>query len=262
MTNKRCEFLKFNLVLFKYRLSLGLLLSYTIVFIASAQEITMAFGKNIPPYIFEQENKGIEIDIISASLAYKGHTLKPHYFPLSRIPIAFKNKQVDAVMGDMGDDLMSFGGFYAEPAVTYENVFISLKGKNIKLKTPNDLDFLKVVAFQEAVKRYPLWLKKVKDEYRLLSISDQIRQVKLLNLGRYDVVLSDRYIFKYFAKQVRNHNIIEVGDYHEHQFTTIDPNHYRPVFRDKNIRDDFNLGLQQLKENGELKAIYQKYINL
>lgn len=89
----------------------------------------MAFGENIPPYVFEKQDKGIEIDIISAALAYKGHTLKPLYFPLARIPMAFKNKQVDATMGDMGIDLTMHGGFYASPAVTYDNVFISLKSK-------------------------------------------------------------------------------------------------------------------------------------
>ncbi len=84
----------------------------------------MAFGQEIPPYIFQKHNKGIEIDIISAALAYKGHTLKPMYFPLGRVPIAFKSKIVDAAMGDMGIDLNTHGGFYADPAIIYHNVFL------------------------------------------------------------------------------------------------------------------------------------------
>jgi len=35
---------------------------------------------------------------------------------------------------------------------------------------------------------------------------------------------------------------------------------YRPVFRDKQVRDDFNAGLKQLKETGRYKAIYERYL--
>ena len=95
---------------------------------ASAKEVLMAFSQEIPPYIFQKQNKGIEIDIISAALAVKGHTLKPLYFPLGRIPIAFTSNLVDAAMGDMGVNLEPKGGFYANPAVIYNNVFITLNG--------------------------------------------------------------------------------------------------------------------------------------
>jgi len=247
----------------------SVLLKYCALFIftllpstTNAKDVLMAFGQDIPPYIFTKHDKGIEIDIISAALAHKGHTLKPLYFPLGRIPIAFRNKLVDAAMGDMGINLKSDGGFYAEPAVIYDNVFITLKSRNISIKKPKDLDFLQVVSFQGAEKRYPNWLKKVAEENRFFGISDQLSQVKLLHLERYDVVLSDRYIFKYFVKQMMLMNVLEVGEVDEHKFTTADPDDYRPVFRDKKIRDDFNLGLKKLKESGEFQKIYDKYMKL
>ncbi len=228
----------------------------------SAKDILMAFGQNIPPYIFEKHDKGIEIDIISAALAYKGHTLKPLYFPLARIPITFQNHQVDAIMGDMGVDLKIYGGFYANPAVIYDNVFISLKNKNLSITQPSDLDLLHVVSFQGAEKRYPNWLDKVAKEERLFSISNQFTQVKLLHLGRYDVVLSDRYIFRYFTKRMQLLNELTIGEIDEHSFTTAIPDDYRPVFRDEKIRDDFNLGLKKLKESGEFQKIHDNYMIL
>lgn len=227
-----------------------------------AKEVLMAFSQEIPPYIFEKHDKGIEIDIISAALAYKGHTLKPLYFPLGRIPISFRHNVVDAAMGDMGVDLKLYGGYYANPAVIYDNVFITLKSRNISIKTPKDLDSLQVVSFQGAEKRYPYWLKKVAEEGRFFGISDQLSQVKLLHLGRYDVVLSDHYIFKYFVEQMKLMNIQKVYDVDVHKFTTAIPENYRPVFRDKEVRDDFNLGLKKLKESGEFQKIYNNYIKL
>lgn len=230
--------------------------------IASAKDVLMAFGQNIPPYVIEKHDKGIEIDIIAAALAYKGHTLKPLYFPLARIPIAFQEHLVDAAMGDMGVDLELLGGFYANPAVIYENIFITLKSRNIVINKPSDLDSLNVVSFQGAEKRYPSWLKKVADENRFFGISNQVSQVKLLHFKRYDVVLSDRYIFRYFVKQMKLMNVLEMSEVDEHEFTTVNPDDYRAVFRDEKIRDDFNLGLKKLKESGGLKKIYDNYMML
>jgi polar amino acid transport system substrate-binding protein len=225
-----------------------------------AKDVFMAFGQDIPPYIFQKYDKGIEIDIISAALAYKGHTLKPMYFPLGRVPIAFKQGLVDAAMGDMGVDLKDSGGFYAQPAVIYDNVFFTLKSKGVIIDKPSDLDLLTVVSFQGAEKRYPKWLNKAKEETRFYGISDQLTQVKLLHFGRYDVVLSDRYIFKYFVKQMMLMNNLELSEVDEHEFTTVDTEDYRPIFRDKKVRDDFNLGLKEIKKNGKFQKIYNSYM--
>jgi polar amino acid transport system substrate-binding protein len=228
---------------------------------ANTKEVLMAFSQEIPPYIFQKENKGIELDIIAQALAYKGHTLNPAYYPLGRVPIAFTSKVVDAAMGDMGINLTSKGGFYAEPAVIYDNVFITLKSRNISIKKPSDLNSLLVASFQGAEKRYETWLKKVVDENRFFGVSEQLKQVELLSLGRFDVVLCDRFIFQHFVKQhelIGNTESIEID---EHPFITVNPMDYRPVFRDKKIRDDFNEGLIKLKESGGFEKIYDNYMN-
>jgi polar amino acid transport system substrate-binding protein len=236
-------------------------LASLITYASSAKDVVMAFSHEIPPYIFEKENNGIEIDIIAAALAYKGHTLIPRYFPLGRIPFVFSNKLVDAAMGDMGVELETKGGFYADPAVIYQNIFVTLKSSDLVITSPKDLDSVTVVSFQGAQRRYPKWLDKVQKENRLYGISDQFTQVKLLHMRRYDVVLSDRYIFQYFFEKLKNSNDIETIDVDEHNFTSNNPKDYRPVFRDKTVRDDFNMGLSKLKESGEFNRIYDKYIN-
>lgn len=248
-----------EIVLFKYAVFFVITL---LSCLSTAKDVLMAFSQEIPPYILQELDAGIEIDIISAALAFKGHTLKPLYFPLGRVPIAFRSGIVDAAMGDMGEELKLHGGFYAEPTVVYDNVFITLKNRNISIKEPEDLDSLLVLSFQGAEKRYPAWLKKVAETDRLFGISDQLSQAKLLHMGRYDVVLSDRYIYRYFVKQMKLNDVQEIHDVKEHQFTTADPADYRPVFRDKKMRDDFNLGLKNLKESGEFQKIYNNYILL
>ncbi|HEY9103492.1 ABC transporter substrate-binding protein [Chitinimonas sp.] len=225
----------------------------------AAAEVTMAFGEKIPPFCFPQTNSGIEIEVIGEALAYKGHVLVPRYYPFARVPVAFKERQVDATMSDLGEDLTPYGANYAEPAVFYDNVLITLRSRNLSLRRPEDLKGLTVIAFNGAAHRYPQWLEPVKKAGNYYEQNDQEIQVKTLMKGRYDVVLSDRNIFRYFSLQLKKQGfpLLPVV---EQPFTQINPKDYRPVFRDPQIRDDFNAGLKRLKESGRYQAIYDKYL--
>lgn len=220
----------------------------------------MAFGEKIPPFCFPETNSGIELEVIGEALAYKGHRLVPKYFPFARIPLAFKERAVDAAMTDLGEDLTPVGAFYGEPAVFYDNVFISLKERGLVIKRPQDLHGLTVISFQGAANRYPDWLGPVKKDGRYFEQNDQELQVLTLDRGRYDVVLSDRNIFKYFTLKLKRDRGLAPKPTEEHRFVTFNPRDYRPLFRDKKIRDDFNAGLAHLKETGRFQAIYDEYL--
>lgn len=138
-----------------------------------AREVSMAFGEKIPPFCFPETNSGIELEVIGESLAYKGHVLKPKYYPFGRITLAFKSGKVEAAMTDLGEDMTKFGAFYGDPAVVYDNVFITLKERKIVIKKPEDLKGLSVFAFQGALKRYPAWLRAVKEAGNYHEFHDQ-----------------------------------------------------------------------------------------
>lgn len=240
---------------------LGTLL-LTVMLCAGARgtEVSMAFGDRIPPFCFPETNSGIELEVIGEALAYRGHSLKPVYFPFARVPRSFKTYKVDAAMTDGGEDLRPFGAHYGDSAVVYDNVFITLARRNLKIRTPADLKGLTVISFQGAAKRYPQWLGPVVDAGNFFEQNDQAIQVRTLDLGRYDVVLSDRTIFKYFSRQYQSETGRETNPVVEHPFTQVNPEDYRPLFRDAKIRDDFNAGLKQLKASGRFRQIYDKYL--
>ncbi len=239
---------------------LGMLLLAALI-PARAATVSMAFGEKIPPYILPESNSGIELDVIGEALAFRGHVLKARFLPLPRVPLAFKTGSVDAAMTDLGEDLTPQGAFYGEPAVLYDNVLISLKERNLQIRKPEDLRGLRVIAFVGAIKRFPAWLEPVKAAGNYFEQNDQALQVLTLDKGRYDVVLSDRNIFRYFTLQLKRDHGLLPKPTTEFNFTRIDPNNYRPVFRDSKIRDDFNAGLKQLKDSGRYTAIYHKYLN-
>lgn len=226
---------------------------------AMATEVRMAFGDRIPPFCFPESNSGIELEVIGEALAYRGHVLKPVYFPLARVPIAFKTGLVDAAMTDAGEDMHAAGAYYGDSAVVYDNVLITLAARNLKIHTPSDLNGMTVIAFQGAAKRYPQWLGPVQAEGRLIEQNDQSIQVRTLDMGRYDVVLSDRTIFRYFSLKQQQESGQIPQPVEEHAFTVLKPADYRPLFRDPKVRDDFNAGLRQLKATGRFRQIYEKY---
>jgi polar amino acid transport system substrate-binding protein len=226
----------------------------------NSAEIKMSFGGEIPPYTFPKTNSGIELEVIGAALAYKGHILKPSYHILKQVPEVFKNKIVDAAMTDLGEDLSKEGAYYGNPAVWYDNVIISLKENNLSIKKPEDLGGLIITSFQGAVKRYPKWLKPVKAEYNYFEQNNQQLQVLVLHKERVDLILSDINIYKYNVNKLKKEKNFIAKPIKIHHFIKVNLMNYRPVFRNKEIRDDFNEGLKYIKETGLYQKIYDKYL--
>lgn len=227
---------------------------------AGAETVSMAFGEKIPPFCFPETNSGIELEVIGEALAFRGHQLRPKYYPFARIPVAFRNRDVAAAMTDLGEDMTAEGAFYGNPAVVYDNVFVTLKERRLQIRQPADLQGLTVLSFAGAAKRYPAWLERVRQAGNYYEQNDQALQVLTLDRGRYDVVLSDRSIFRYFSLRLAREQGVAPKATVQHSFVKVNPMDYRPVFRSSAIRDDFNAGLKQLKDSGRFDAIYRKYL--
>lgn len=240
-------------------LSLLILFFALTSFSLKADVVRVAFGERLPPFVIPESHSGIEIDIVREALAISGHEFIPQYYPMARIAISFKSRKVDVVMMDVGEDMSVFGGHYGDPPVIYDNVFITLKESNITIKKPDDLKNLMVNSFIGAQKRYPKWLGPLSAE-KYSEKNDQSVQPLVLEMKRYDVVLCDKNIFKYYFKLAQKSPRFKGLPVVEHSFTVENPDDYRPVFYDKKIRDDFNLGLKTLQKNGRIKAIYDKYL--
>jgi polar amino acid transport system substrate-binding protein len=228
---------------------------------AAGATVRMAFGDNLPPYILVREDAGIEIEIVRAALAYRGHVLQASYLPMGRIPIEFVLGHVDAIMMDVGEEMGRHGGHYGTPPVLYDNVFYTLKERGLVIKRPKHLHNLRIISFVGAAKRFPSWLSRIDHSSQYVESNNQAAQPDLLALGRYDAALCDRTIFQYnmnlrAAKAPLAAPIAVVA----HPFVQADPLDYRPVFRSAKVRDDFDAGLAELRRSGRYRAIYRKYL--
>lgn len=225
-----------------------------------ADEVRMAFGEKLPPYILPETHSGIEIDIIKEALAYRGHKLIPEFLPMARLTITYKNKNVDALMMDVGEPVAEKDGHYSDIPVVYQNTFITLKKRKIIISKPSDLKGLLINGFVGAEKRFPEWLSLPSKTNNYFEKSDQSLQVQQLLLGRIDVALSEPNIFKYYYLQTKTNNDFS-SEIEIHQVIKENPLNYRPVFRSKKIRDDFNIGLKALKKSGRIQEIYGRYLS-
>ena len=220
----------------------------------NAAEIKVGQGV-LPPYGIKETNSGIEVDIVRAALAKKGHTIVVRFVPFGRVGKDFEDGKIDAA-----NTLTPGSGVkaeYSDSHITYQNVATTLKDGGPAIGSISDLGSHKVVAFSNAsVYLGDEFAKMAKANKNYREVADQAAQNKLLMTGRTDVVVGDIRIFKFYNKSIADQVEIKETAYH----TVFKPTEYYVAFKDAKLRDDFNAGLKELKSSNEYEAIIAKYI--
>lgn len=220
---------------------------------------------SIPPWVIQDSQSGIELEILKKSLAPFGYEISPSFVPFARAYYLFDAGKLDLVINAKKGAVKT--GFFSDPAVRFQNIAISLAEKNfpesINIKNLYDKA---VVAFQNASKLLGPEFKAMADanpDYQ--EIAKQHLQIRLLYFRDVDFIVMDKSIFGYYwneaykealttsrhvsvyEKEIRIHNIFPPSD-------------YSFVFKNENIRNEFNQGLETLRENGDYEKIVKKYL--
>lgn len=200
-------------------------------------EVHVGMGLPKPPYIMESGTAGLDYDIARKAMAAGGYKLD-----------------------GMLSTTEGIGGhlYFSDSYIVYQNVATTLTSRNIKLRQIEDLANYSVAAFQSANlllgERFNAIASNHSD-YR--EVPSQITQDKLLFMGRVDVVVGDRLIFRYFIDKLEPQiDASQAVTYHN-----IFPESPRKaVFRDARVRDAFNAGLGIIRSNGTYDAIMKQYL--
>jgi polar amino acid transport system substrate-binding protein len=220
--------------------------------------IRVGVSFSIPPWVVQESNSGIELELLSAALKFDGYTVRPVYVPFERSFALFETGEVDAVVNARPGAVSS--GYYSDVFVYFQNVAISLARRGFDRQIPMEkLLNSKVVAFQRASEFLGEKFKVIADsnpDYE--EVANQQLQINLLFFRDVEFIVMEQEIFRFFHQQA-----IEQADLNSSTRNTLKqavtlhpmfaPTPYRIVFRDKKTRDDFNRGLQRLKDEG----IYQ-----
>ncbi len=225
-----------------------------------AQEVTVGVGFALPPYVIQEDNSGIELDIINAIFSLKGHTSKIIYWPNARVFSAFEAGQVD-VASNVKKGLLR-RGYYSDTVVTFHNAAISLKKNKGFIKNINDLKHEGVLAFQNASRVLGTeFTHMASTNENYAESADQSNHVVMLYRGRVDFIISDIAIFYYHRKQALISNRLNPKEIDKPvNFNRIfSENHYVFAFLDEKIKNDFNEGLKEIRKNGLYDRILKKY---
>lgn len=219
-------------------------------------EVKIAFNNALTPYSIEKTENGIEVEIVREALQKAGYKLVPVFGSVERKESLYEQKMVDAIATVNKDSAIHAS--YSDPYVTFQNVAITLKSRNLSISNLKDLTGLKVSAFQGAT-------HYLGDSFRRFAQSDplyseenqQLNQNWLLGEGKVDVIIADRTIFTYL-NQVLGKSVFgePLSPVVIHPIFPKTP--YRVGFHDVALRDKFNAGLKKLNKE-DIETIYARY---
>ena len=249
----------------KFALSL---VSLSLSCVTLAKDLRIVIGAELPPYVFNQMSAGIEVDIIKEALKVKGHTVSFQFVPYLHLQSRLYNRELDGIaqntIFDIGKEA-DITVYESDTTIKYHNFAITFLDKNFQMESINDLANKKVLAFQNA-SRYLgsvyAAMADSNDEYR--EYPKQSFQVKQLYAGKVDVVISEKRIFNYWKGQAESEGSLDLKDIKKKlKFHNIFEASSRNVkFLDRNIRKDFNYGLEFIKATGLYQSIINKYENM
>lgn len=234
--------------------------------------ITIAFGDNTLPYTLpnskDEAHQGISVDVIREALANAGYKMSPKFVPYARRLILYKSgegsQRIDAAVDVIGGYVKEYDlkGYLSVPTLAYQNVVISLKARDLKIKKIADLKPFSVLAWQGAsTVMGEEYAKMAAANPNYSETADQSSQVKRLFLKRIDVIQMADTIYLYWKKVISQ----EIGD----AINTDQPVDMEPVFpsisysvlfKDDKVRQAFDREYLKLVQNGRLNAIIAHYI--
>lgn len=210
-----------------------------------------------PPYVIESEGRGLEVDIVREALAVTGHSLKIDFFDRAFLRNAIEYGRTDAAAG-LAEGVE--GLYYSDTYISFQNQIISRAADKIKLSSLADLKGRRFTAWKGAH-------KVMGEEYRLatengtspsyLEYDNQLVQNKMFWSHRIDLIIIDSFIFNWF-RDALSEDFITTDEIANHPLLP-EKTDYRIAFKDKDIRDAFNVGLTKLKRTGRYEALQNYY---
>ena len=217
--------------------------------------LRIGFGTNKPPYVFEDEKRGLEFDIVVGAARKAGFEVRPVFAPLARLHTMLADHDVDAI-ATTGPQT-GIQACYSTPYIEYHNVAMALTARHLPIRTVADLAGYSVSSFQRSRDLLgPDYARMAEANSRYREEANQITRNLLLFSGRIDVIVGDRRIIGFFnhiaAKQVDVTQPVTV-------YEMFAPIYYSVGFVDPARCAAFDAGLAELRKSGDYARIEQIY---
>ena len=219
------------------------------------EEYDIVVGKNKPPYVMINGDKGFEIELIRTIFTSLGKDVNFLFAPYGRNSKIFQNNIADAIM-TMNSDLVASPYFLSDAYVTYENVAITQKSRNIKLITVADLANYSIYAFDQSSKVLGKeYAEAIMHSPNYTEVQDQRVQVRVLYAGKVDVVIIEKNIFNHLS--ALSGRLEGFSDFDVHYL--FPKNNYSIAFKYSDEVKTFNTALAKFKMSGQYQKLLSKY---
>ncbi len=225
----------------------------------SQKKLNIAFTFSLPPYLNADHQSGVEYEIIAAALNAAGlsvdSVVNVHY---RRAMQLIEQGSIDAIVSNLNNhsyDSLSVPLYPSKTTLSYVDCAITKASRNIKLDTVDDYQELSIWAFKSASEVLGRAFKDMTQKNpNYTEDYNQSLQTQVLSMGRIDVAISDRNIF---VARIDPESGLNKADFHFHPITDPTPRTLR--FAKADLAEQFNRGLQMLKNNGQYTALLEKH---
>lgn len=221
--------------------------------------ITLAIGAFIPPYAIQENNSGIEHDIIKEAFKRNNQEVKFIFLPNKRGIEHYRAGLVDGVVNVK--PLMLENGYLSDVVIDFKNVVTSLYHFSGDIYSQSDLRPYNILSYQTAsISLGSEFRANVSEFHGYKETADQSQQVIQLVNGTADLIISDLYITEWYLKRLIELEKVPPTTVLKH-YHILSDNKYRIVFRNVTNRDIFDANLRKMREDGTYEAIYDRYIS-
>lgn len=224
---------------------------------AAEQPVRIGVGQALQPFTLPESNSGLLVEIVRAAFAVSGVKTQFLFLPNARIPLEFNAKRIDISTMSKHDPTAKVS-FTHWPVLSFTNMAMSLKTRQLSINSIQDLAKYRVVAFQDARlflgPEFAAMAGRNKGYYELSRVPS-----RMLLLGHTDVMVSQADIFRFNLTSEAKAGSAPV--FGEIEFHPVFPgaNHYWFAFHSPVLRDQFEAGIAALYASGEIDAIFARF---
>ncbi|MFB2865511.1 substrate-binding periplasmic protein [Aeromonas sp. MdU4] len=223
-----------------------------------AKQLKVGVSFAIPPYVIEQQTRGIELDLLKEAFVGSGYEPSFEFLPLERTFRMFESGTLDAII-NVKEEMVD-PDFLTHPVITFHNKVFTLA--NNRVGTIDDLQRMRVTAFQRArIILGSTFATMANQNPHYEEVAKQQGQVHQLLRGRVDAVVLEERVFNYYLTQLIAAPL--AGEhYHPELVRRADlfpPTVYHFAFRSADARQLFNAQLATMKRDGRYQQIFEAY---
>lgn len=221
------------------------------------RSIPIAIRHDVQPYVSEEGNGGLELDLVKAIFAQMPY--EPEFVQLPRVRMiqTFNAHSVDGVL--TSNVTLDGEGCLTDWYIQHQNVGVTLADREIPLQSLTDVSDLSIITFDGATRFLgPEFASEAQKSPRYIESSDQNIHVSLLYLGYFDAAIGDEWILKLAqVNQKEKTGVYQPLTIHRILPTTL----YAARFHDPEVCSAFNAGLKTVRESGQYDEIVRRHFD-